>query len=231
MRRTGLSGRTVGSMRIVIAGGHGQIALRLERLLAARGDEVAGIVRKAEQADDLLAAGAEPVVLDLESASVEEVAERLRGADAAVFAAGAGPGSGTARKDTVDRGAAVLFADAAVRAGVRRFVVVSSMGADADHQGDEVFDVYQRAKGEADAYVQGLGSLDWTILRPGALTDDAGTGLVRLEAHTGRGPVPRDDVAAVLAELLDTPATSGLTLELISGSAPVSVAVKAVAGN
>ncbi|MET7656991.1 MULTISPECIES: SDR family oxidoreductase [unclassified Streptomyces] len=218
-------------MRIVIAGGHGQIALRLEQLLAARGDEVAGIIRKAEQGDDLRAAGAEPIVLDLESASVEEVAEQLRGADAAVFAAGAGPGSGTARKDTVDRGAAVLFADAAVRAGVRRFVVVSSMGADPDHRGDEVFDVYQRAKGEADAYVRGLDSLDWTILRPGALTDDPGTGLVRLEARTGRGPVPRDDVAAVLAELLDSPATSGLTLELISGSAPVPVAVKAVAGN
>ncbi|MEU1177253.1 SDR family oxidoreductase [Streptomyces sp. NPDC005820] len=218
-------------MRIVIAGGHGRIALRLERLLAGRGDEVAGIVRKAEQAGDLRAAGAEPVVLDLESASVEAVAERLRGADAAVFAAGAGPGSGVARKDTVDKGAAVLFADAAVRAGVRRFVVVSSMGADPEHRGQEVFDVYQRAKGEADAYVRGLDSLDWTILRPGLLTDDPGTGLVRLEAHTGRGPVPRDDVAAVLAELVDTPATSGLTLELISGSAPVAVAVKSVAGN
>ncbi|MER6952954.1 MULTISPECIES: SDR family oxidoreductase [unclassified Streptomyces] len=218
-------------MRIVIAGGHGQIALRLERLLAARGYEVAGIIRKAEQGDDLRAAGAEPVVLDLESASVDEVAARLRGADAAVFAAGAGPGSGVTRKDTVDKGAAVLFADAAVRAGVRRFVVVSSMGANPAHRGDEVFDVYLRAKGEADAYVQGLDSLDWTILRPGALTDDAGTGLVRLEARTGRGPVPRDDVAAALAELLETPATSGLTLELISGSAPVSVAVKAVAGN
>ncbi|MGC9501432.1 NAD(P)H-binding protein [Streptomyces sp. WG7] len=218
-------------MRIVIAGGHGQIALRLERLLAARDDEVAGIIRKAEQADDLRAAGAEPVVLDLESASVEEVAERLRGADAAVFAAGAGPGSGAARKNTVDKAAAVLFADAAVRAGVRRLVVVSSMGADPHHQGDEIFDVYQRAKGEADAYVRSLEELDWTILRPGALTDDAGTGLVRLEAHTGRGAVPRDDVAAVLAELVDTPATNGLTLELISGSTPVSVAVKSVAGN
>ncbi|WP_062640240.1 SDR family oxidoreductase [Streptomyces maremycinicus] len=218
-------------MRIVIAGGHGQIALRLERLLAARGNEVAGIIRKAEQADDLRAAGAEPVVLDLESASVEAVAERLRGADAAVFAAGAGPGSGVNRKDTVDKGAAVLFADAAVRAGVRRFVIVSSMGADPDHRGNEVFDVYLRAKGEADAHVQGLTSLDWTILRPGTLTDDAGTGLVRLEARTGRGSVPRDDVAAVIAELLDTPATAGLTLELISGSAPVPVAVKAVAGN
>ncbi|MGW5470734.1 SDR family oxidoreductase [Streptomyces chartreusis] len=218
-------------MRIVIAGGHGQIALRLEKLLAARGDEVAGIIRKAEQSADLREAGAEPVVLDLESASVEEVTSHLQGADAAVFAAGAGPGSGTDRKDTVDKGAAVLFADAAVRAGVRRFLVVSSMGADPRHKGDEIFDVYLRAKGAADEYVRGLDALDWTILRPGMLTNDAGNGQVRLEAHTGRGPIPRDDVAAVLAELLDTPATHGLTLELISGSAPVSVAVKSVAGN
>ncbi|MEF9905728.1 NAD(P)H-binding protein [Streptomyces sp. P9-A2] len=217
-------------MRIVIAGGHGQIALRLERLLVARGDEVAGIIRKPEQSDTLRQLGAEPVVLDLESASVADVAEQLRGADAAVFAAGAGPGSGAARKETVDKAAAVLFADAAVRAGVRRFVVVSSMGADPTHQGDEIFDVYQRAKGEADAYVRGLGSLEWTILRPGMLTDDAGTGLVHLEAHTGRGPIPRDDVAAVLAELVEGSSTAGLTLELISGSVPIPVAVKAVAG-
>ncbi|MFJ3303605.1 SDR family oxidoreductase [Streptomyces sp. NPDC086549] len=218
-------------MRIVIAGGHGQIGLRLERLLSARGDEPAGIIRKAEQGDDLREAGAEPVLLDLESASVEEVAEHLSGADAAVFAAGAGPGSGAARKDTVDKGAAMLFADAAVRAGVRRFLVVSSMGADPARKGDDVFDVYLRAKGEADAYISTLDALDWTILRPGSLTDDTGTGQVRLEAHTGPGAVPRDDVATVLAELVDTPATAGLTLELISGSTPVSVAVKSVAGN
>ncbi|MCX5083430.1 NAD(P)H-binding protein [Streptomyces sp. NPDC056121] len=218
-------------MRIVIAGGHGQIALRLERLLAARGDEVAGIIRRAEQADNLRDAGAEPLVCDLESASVEEVAGLLEGADAAVFAAGAGPGSTAGRKDTVDRAAAVLFADAAERAGVRRYIVVSSMGADPAHQGDEVFDAYLRAKGEADASVRARTGLDWTILRPGMLTNDAGTGLVRLEASTGRGPVPRDDVAAVLAELVETPATAGLTLELISGSAPVAVAVKSIAGN
>ncbi|MFF6993859.1 SDR family oxidoreductase [Streptomyces sp. NPDC008313] len=218
-------------MRIVIAGGHGQIALRLERLLAARGDEVAGIIRRPEQGDDLRAAGAEPVLCDLESASVEEVAAHLEGADAVVFAAGAGPGSGVERKDTVDRAAAVLFADAAERAGVRRYVVVSSMGADSAHQGDDVFDAYLRAKGEADDYVRGRTALDWTVLRPGGLTDDAGTGLVRLEASTGRGTIPRDDVAAVLAELVDTPATAGLTLEAISGSTPTSVAVKAVAGN
>lgn len=227
----GSARRTVGSMRIVIAGGHGQIALRLERLLAARGDEVAGIIRRAEQADNLRDAGAEPLVCDLESASVEEVAGLLEGADAAVFAAGAGPGSTAGRKDTVDRAAAVLFADAAERAGVRRYIVVSSMGADPAHQGDEVFDAYLRAKGEADASVRARTGLDWTIVRPGMLTNDAGTGLVRLEASTGRGPVPRDDVAAVLAELVETPATAGLTLELISGSAPVAVAVKSIAGN
>ncbi|MFK0170122.1 NAD(P)H-binding protein [Streptomyces sp. NPDC090306] len=218
-------------MRIVIAGGHGQIALRLERLLAARGDEAAGIIRHAEQSDDLRAVGAEPVLLDLESASLDEVAQSLRGADAAVFAAGAGPNSGAARKETVDKAAAVLFADAAVRAGVRRHVVVSAMGADPAHEGDDVFDVYLRAKGEADAYISGLGALDWTILRPGRLTDDPGTGLVRLEARTGRGEIPREDVAAVIAELVESPATAGLNLELISGPDKVAVAVKSVAGN
>ncbi|MYR74560.1 MULTISPECIES: SDR family oxidoreductase [unclassified Streptomyces] len=218
-------------MRIVIAGGHGQIAMRLERLLAARGDQAVGVIRDPKQSGDLQEAGAEPLVLDLESAGVEQVAEALRGADAVVFAAGAGPNSGAERKDTVDRGAAVLFADAAERAGVRRYIVVSSMGADPDHSGDEVFDVYQRAKGQADAYVRSRANLDWTILRPGMLTNDAGTGRVLLAVSTGRGPVPRDDVAAILLELLDTPATAGLTLELISGSTPVAVAVRDVAGN
>ncbi|WEH35357.1 SDR family oxidoreductase [Streptomyces sp. AM 4-1-1] len=218
-------------MRIVIAGGHGQIALRLERLLAARGHEAAGVIRDPRQSEDLRAVGAEPVVLDLESASVTETAQTLRGADAVVFAAGAGPNSGTERKDTVDRGGAVLLADAAERAGVRRYVLVSSMGADAGHRGDEAFDVYLRAKGAAEEDVRSRTALDWTILRPGMLTDDAGTGQVQLAAATGRGPVPRDDVAAVLAELLDTPATAGLTLELVSGHVPVPVAVKDVAGN
>ncbi|MDJ0381513.1 SDR family oxidoreductase [Streptomyces sp. G-G2] len=218
-------------MRIVIAGGHGQIALRLERLLAARGYEVAGIIRDPAQGDDLRAAGAEPVLCDLESATVEHVAGILQGAQVAVFAAGAGPGSTVDRKDTVDRAAAVLFSDAAERARVPRFLMVSSMGADADHPGDGVFDFYLRAKGEADAHVRTRLGLEWTILRPGALIDDAGTGLVRLEASTGRGPVPRDDVAAVLAELVETPATAGLTLELVAGATPVAVAVKDVAGN
>lgn len=220
-------------MRIVIAGGHGQIALRLERLLAKRGDEVAGIIRRPEQAGDLLAAGAEPVVCDLESASVEDVARHLEGADAAVFAAGAGPGSGTERKDTVDRGAAALFADAAEAAGVRRFLVISSMGADREppEGTDPVFAAYLRAKGAADADVRSRAGLDWTILRPGRLTDDPGTGLVTLADATGRGEVPRDDVAATLVELLDEPRTTGRTLELIGGDVPVADAVRTVAAH
>jgi uncharacterized protein YbjT (DUF2867 family) len=131
----------------------------------------------------------------------------------------------------VDRGAAVLFAEAAERAGVRRHLVVSSRGADAGHPGDEVFDAYLRAKGAADDAVRSRPGLDWTILRPGSLTDEPGTGLVRLEASTGRGSVPRDDVAAVLAELIEAPGTAGLTLELIGGSVPVEVGVRAVSGN
>ncbi|MFI1966860.1 NAD(P)H-binding protein [Streptomyces pathocidini] len=219
-------------MRIVIAGGHGQIALRLERLLAGRGDEAAGLIRRHEQADDLRAVGAEPVLCDLESASVEEVAAHLQGADAAVFAAGAGPGSGAARKETVDRAAAVLFADAAERTGVRRHIVVSAMGSDDEppESMDPVFAAYLRAKGAADADVRARERLDWTILRPGRLTDEPGTGLVALAERTGRGAVSRDDVAAVLAELLHEPGTAGRTLELISGTAPVAEAVRAAAG-
>lgn len=217
-------------MRVVIAGGHGQIALRLARLLAARGDEAAGIIRKPEQAEDLRATGAEAVVCDLESAQVTDVREILHSADAAVFAAGAGPGSGSARKDTVDRAAAILFADAAEAAGVRRFVIVSSIGADREPpEGTEpVYAAYVRAKGAADADIRARSGLDWTILRPGHLVNEPGTGMVTLAESTGRGDVTRDDVAAVLVALLTEPGTAGRTLELIGGDTPVLEAVKAI---
>ncbi|RKN08159.1 NAD(P)H-binding protein [Streptomyces radicis] len=217
-------------MRTVIAGGHGKIARRLERLLASRGDQVAGLIRNGDHAGDLLDAGAEPIVCDLESVSAEEVARHLAGADAAVFAAGAGPGSGAARKDTVDRGAAVLFADAAERVGVRRLIVVSAMGVDHEPPPgtDPVFAAYLRAKGAADADVRARSGLYWTILRPGRLTDDPGTGTVLLAESTPHGAVTRDDVAAVVVALLDHPATAGLTLDLVGGPTPIDEAVAAV---
>jgi len=219
-------------MRIVIAGGHGQIARRLEALLAARGDEAVGLIRNPDQADDLRAVGAEPLVCDLESVSVSELAGRLESADALVFAAGAGPDSGLARKDTVDRGAAALCADAAERAGVRRFVIVSAMGADDEPPAgtDEVFAAYLRAKAAADDDVRSRAGLDWTVLRPGGLTDDPGTGTVTLAEHTDRGSVTRDDVAAVIVALLDAPGTAGLTLDLIGGPTPIPAAIAAIAG-
>jgi uncharacterized protein YbjT (DUF2867 family) len=215
-------------MRIVIAGGHGKIALILERLLSRRGDSVVGLIRNPEQAADLEAAGAEPALVDLESASVDEVATHLRGADAVVFAAGAGPGSGAARKETVDRAAAILLADAAEAAGVRRYVMISSMGADAeapDDAGDPVFVAYLRAKGAADDNVRARKALDSTIVRPGHLTDEPGTGRVTIADETGHGNIPREDVAAVLLAVLDTPGTAGRTFEVISGDTPIAEAV------
>src|SRR3954465_2455413 len=199
--------------RVVIAGGHGKIALILERLLSERGDSVAGFIRNPDHAADLQAAGADALVGDLESASVDDVAKHLEGADAVVFAAGAGPGSGAARKETVDRGASVLFADAAERAGVRRFLTVSAMGAahEPPPGTDPVFAASLRAKGAADDDIRARDALYWTVLRPGRLTDDPGTGLVNLAEHTGRAEVTRDDVAAVLAALLDEPRTAGPT--------------------
>ncbi len=218
-------------MRIVIAGGHGQIALRLERLLAHRGDRAVGLIRRAEQASELRDRGAEPVVLDLESADVAEVTEVLRAADAVLFAAGAGSGSGASRKDSVDRGAAVLLADAAERAGVRRYVMLSSRGADAaaPDGADPVFGAYLRAKGAADDDLRARTALDWTVLRPGRLTDEPGNGLVQLAESTDSGAVSRDDVAVVLAALLaETPVAVGRTLELVAGSTPVSQAIAAL---
>jgi uncharacterized protein YbjT (DUF2867 family) len=218
-------------MRILIAGGHGKIALILERLLSRRGDSVAGFIRNPEHAADLRAAGAEALVVDLEAASVDDVAAYLRDADAVVFAAGAGPGSGAARKDTVDRDAAILLADAAETAGVVRYLMISSMGADAeapDDAGDPVFVAYLRAKGAADENVRARKTLTSTIVRPGHLTNDPGTGRVAIADDTGHGSIPREDVAAVLLAVLDAPGTGGQTFEVISGDTPLVDAVAAL---
>ncbi|HEY8717753.1 NAD(P)-binding oxidoreductase [Pengzhenrongella sp.] len=217
-------------MRVVIAGGHGQIALRLERLLAARGDEVVALVRNPDHVADVDATGASAALVDLERDSAETLSTHLAGADAVVFAAGAGPGSGAARKDTVDRGAAALLADAAKLVGIRRYLLVSSMGAGAEPprsapaDEDSVFAAYLQAKRAAEQDLRAR-DLDWTILRPGGLTNEPGIGRVRLEPAVPRGRVTRDDVAAVLAGLLAEPRSAGLTLELIEGDVPVDAAV------
>jgi uncharacterized protein YbjT (DUF2867 family) len=215
-------------VRVVVAGGHGQVALRLERLLASAGHTTVAIVRNPDHSGDVQAAGAEALVCDLEATDVDAVAAHLEGADAVVFAAGAGPGSGIPRKQTVDRDASVLMADAAERAGVGRFVQISSMGAGAPPRPgtDETFAAYLRAKTEAEDDLRRR-DLDWTVLRPGGLTNAPGTGRVRLATSVPRGQVSRDDVAAVIVDLLSHDRGIGQTLELVAGDTPIERALAA----
>ncbi|WP_432015454.1 SDR family oxidoreductase [Streptomyces cucumeris] len=219
-------------MKIAIAGGHGQIARRLGRLLTARGDRVIGLIRNPAHGEDLVADGVQPVVCDLEAASRDEVADALSGCDAVVFAAGAGPGSGAARKHTVDHQAAVLLTEATLRTGIRRYVMVSTRGAGSPPpaHADEVWAAYVHAKTAADEHLMAQ-DLDWTVLRPAALTDDPGTGAVRITAERSVGEITRDDVARVLVALLDTAATAGLVLEVAQGSDPVTGAVARAASH
>lgn len=215
-------------MEVVIAGGHGQIALHLSRMLSDRGDRVRGIIRDRSQADDLGEVGSEPEVLDLEQASAEELSEVLRGADAVVFAAGAGSGSGAARKHTVDYAGAVKLLEAARDAGVERYVMISSMGADDPPMDDnEVFSVYLRAKARADQELM-ASDLAWTIVRPGPLNDETGTGRVMVGAEVERSEIPREDVAAVLVRVLDEQATAGVVFEVVGGDTPVDEAIRSL---
>lgn len=216
-------------MRLAIAGGHGKISLLLTRLAHERGDQVMSLIRKPDHADEVGAAGGEPVVCDLEVAELDTVAEAVRLADAVVFAAGAGPGSGPERKWTVDYGAAVKLIAAAKDAAVDRYVMISSMGADPSLPGEDTFSVYLRAKGRADAELRASG-LAYTIVRPGRLTDHPGTGRVRLGPDVGRGSISRADVAAVLGSTLRMPETAGTEFELIAGDAPIEQALRALAG-
>ncbi len=222
--------RSVVRVHVVIAGGHGKIGLRLAALLAGRGDAVTSLVRNPDHREDVETAGATAVTFDLEAGTASELAALLQGADAVVFAAGAGPGSGAARKDTVDRAAAALLADAAGRAGVHRYLLVSAAGIDDPPAAgtDDVWAAYLLAKKAAEDALRQT-DLAWTILRPGGLTDDPGVGKVLLAPPpVGSGDVTRADTATVLAALLDTPGTAGRVLELREGDVDAIEAVKAM---
>ena len=208
---------------VVIAGAHGKVGLRLGRLVAGSGREVIGIVRNPEHAADLEAAGITPLVFDLEH-DERDLAELVSGAGAAVFAAGAGAGSGEARKETMDRDGALRLVDACRRAAVPRYVMVSAMGARDPNLPGDGFAAYLRAKAQADAALA-ASDLEWTIVRPGGLLDDPGTGHIQVAEELPRGSIPRDDVAATLAAVLTIPATIGQAFDLISGPLAVEEAL------
>jgi uncharacterized protein YbjT (DUF2867 family) len=212
-------------MNVVIVGGHGKIGMRLAKLLVERGDSPRGIIRKTEQAKDLEEIGVEPIVLDIENIEIDD---GVAGADAVVFAAGAGPGSGAARKRLVDHAGAVKLADAALSHEIRRYLMVSAIGANHPERWTDEMGPYYEAKAEADKYVEESG-LDYTIVRPGRLTDDPGTGKVSVgDSPGGTGSVTRDDVALVLAELLTADNTIGKGFDLLNGETPVPEAIAAL---
>ena len=209
-------------MRVLIAGAHGKTARRLTRMLVEDGHEVRGLVRKEEQTGDIEADGAEPVLVDLEAEEVEGgIGEAVEGCDAIVFAAGAGPGSGEARKETMDYGGAAKLVEAAEGHGVRRYLMLSAMGASDPEGGSEGMRPYLRAKARADGRLEESG-LDYTIIRPGGLTEDEGTGNIQAAERLGRrGEIPREDVARTFAAALEDQNTYHKTFEILTGDTPI----------
>ena len=216
-------------MKVLVAGAHGKTARRLVRMLREDGHEVRGLVRREEQMPDVEADGAEPLLVNLEEEEVEgRIGEAVEGCDAIVFAAGAGPGSGAERKETMDYGGAAKLVEAAEERGVRRYLMLSSIGADDPEGGAEAMRPYLRAKSRADERLKSS-SLDYTIIRPGSLTEDGGRGTIDAAEKLGRrGEIPREDVARTFAEALEMPNTFRKTFEIIGGESPIREALKRI---
>lgn len=216
-------------MKVIVAGAHGNTARRLVRLLVADGHEVRGLVRNEDHMAKVGSDGAEPVLCDLESEEADgAIGRAVAGCDAIIFAAGAGPGSGDARKETMDYGGAAKLVEAARKRGVSRYLILSSMGTDDPESREEAMRPYLRAKARADERVEQSG-LDYTIIRPGRLTDEPGSGAIAAAESLGRyGEIPRDDVAAVFAAVLGAENTFGKKLDILAGETPVAEAIQSV---
>lgn len=213
-------------MRVAIVGGHGQVARLLHPLLVAAGHTPVALVRSERHRAELEMGGAEVRMLDIEQEDAAAFAEAFAGCDAVVFAAGGGPDGNKERKRTVDLEGSLKSIEAARTAGVSRFVQVSAIGVDEPVPDDagEVWQAYVEAKRDADAALRDS-DLDWTIIRPGRLTDDQPTGRVALGPDVDRAEVPRADVAAVLVAVLGRPDTAGQQWNLVSGDLPVGEAI------
>ncbi|RTE49841.1 NAD(P)H-binding protein [Actinobaculum sp. 352] len=214
--------------RIIIIGGHGKVALLLAPLLAARGDDVVSLIRDESQSGDVTAAGAAPVVLSVEDADEDELAAAFTGADAIVWSAGAAGKGGPTRTNAVDREAAIRSINAALAAGVSRYVMVSWAGSHGDNPvaPDHPLRAYAMAKLDADRHLAASG-LDWTIVGPGLLTLDEPTGQIdvgRVEGESS-APTSRANVAAVIAAVLAEPSSIGRVIPFRDGATPIANAV------
>lgn len=208
-------------MRVLVAGANGQIGQHLVRLLAENGHEVRAMIRSEDQTQLMSDLGGKPVVADLEG----DISDTAEGCDAVVFTAGGGPGSGDAKKETVDLGGAVKLLDSAQDHDARRYIMVSAMGAADPDAGSEAMQPYLRAKARADEALRASG-LDYTIVRPGSLTNEPGTGRVDAAESLGRrGEIPREDVAHAIVAALETQNTVGKTFELLSGNDAIEEAL------
>lgn len=211
-------------MKISIAGGNGAIAMQLHTKLKANGHQVKALIRNPDQADEVRNAGAEPVICDLEKEN--DISDAVGDADLVIFAAGAGPGSGAARKWTVDRDGAIKLIDAAKKQN-SHYIMISAMGLETP-RGDEVFQTYQKAKAEADMALRNSG-LNYVIVKPGRLTDEPGTGKVAV-GDLDRGKVTRADVATVIALLVENPEIKNITFDLLNGDTPIEEAIDLLKG-
>ena len=208
-------------MRVLVAGANGQVGRYLVQLLTEENHEVQAMIRDESQAPEVRALGGNPIVADLEG----EVGQTVTGCDAVIFTAGGGPGSGAQKKETVDRQGAVKLLEAAIEHGVRRYIMVSSMGASDPEGGSEEMQPYLFAKAQADEALQESG-LDYTIVRPGRLTNDLGSGQVEAALSLGRyGEIPREDLARTIVIALEDQSTYGRTFEVLSGDTPIREAL------
>ena len=212
--------------RVAVVGGHGQVARHLHPALVRRGHTPVALVRKASYRADLEELGAEVRILDIEQQDADAFAEAFAGCDAVVFAAGGGPDGNIERKRTVDLEGSLKSIDGCGRAGISRFVQISAISVDDPLPEDTapVWRAYAEAKRDADAALR-ESDLDWTIVRPGRLTDEPATGLVDLGEAVERSEVPRADVAEVVAAVVDDPRSSQRQWTLVSGDTPVADAV------
>jgi uncharacterized protein YbjT (DUF2867 family) len=211
---------------VVIVGGHGKVALRLAEALTGQGHTVRSTIRTEAHGADVEHAGAVPYLLDIEGSDAVDFADVLGGADAVVFSAGAGGDGNPDRKRTVDLEGSLKSIEAAGIAGTTRFVQVSAMGVDEPLPGDTdpVWRAYVEAKRDADVALRGSG-LDWTIVRPGRLTDGPATGSVRMAPRLPSGEISRADVAAVIVAVLEDDSTIGAQFELTEGEQTISDAI------